>query len=365
MRVTLWKSNSAMRALGAVALILALMGSFLLPGTVNAADPDTQVKILTKTAFGQRNMGGTFPRLKATQQFARITGRPGALSEGKNRYAVVIGSNYNEAVASGGEIPVVPPLSLELEFAQADAEDITGLLGAPREWGGYEFDAIIPLIGDDASRDNILNAIEQIKSLESRGDEVVFFYSGHGAQKMRAIGEQERSNEHPTWQVTNEGIVTYEGAGEEVDFLWDYELKNEFKDFDTNRIVFIFDSCAAGGMIDVASLGNIVCMATTKDGLAAEVGQMGEIEINHGLFTYLLLGAFWGAVPEADSYDHDGNPDIPDVTVEEAFNFASYSLIELSPIIQEYMELFFGPEIAAMWGTPTIRDWFLLRDLLL
>ena len=34
------KSNSTIRAIGAVALVLALMGSFMLPGTVNAADPD-------------------------------------------------------------------------------------------------------------------------------------------------------------------------------------------------------------------------------------------------------------------------------------------------------------------------------------
>ena len=138
----------------------------------------------------------------------------------------------------------------------------------------------------------------------------------------------------------------------------------------TDRIVFIFDSCVAGGMTEMAQRGHIVCMATTKDGIAAEAGTMYDeegnlIEINHGLFTFFLLGAFSGLVPEADPYDHDGNPETPDVTIEEAFNFASYSLIELTPMIQAGLEAFFGPDVAALWGTPVILDWFRCQDLLL
>jgi hypothetical protein len=156
--------------------------------------------------------------------------------------------------------------------------------------------------------------------------------------------------------------VTDEGNGEKVDFLWDNDLDRAFKRFDTDRIVFVFDSCVSGGMTELAKPGRIILMATTKTGLAVEAGVFDGIEINHGLFTFFLLGALSGAVPEADTYDQV--PGVPDVTVEEAYNFASYQLISLTPTIQEVLTLIYGPDVAALWGTPTVMDWFWLKDML-
>ncbi len=115
----------------------------------------------------------------------------------------------------------------------------------------------------------------------------------------------------------------------------------------------------------MAKPGNIIAMSTTRDGISAELGMYGDIEINHGLFTYFMLGALSGAVPEADSFDHDGDAGTIDITVEEAFNFASYSLLELTPMIQGFLQYLFGDDIASQWGTPEIVDWFWRHELAL
>jgi len=156
--------------------------------------------------------------------------------------------------------------------------------------------------------------------------------------------------------------------GSDFDFIWDSELKAAFRGFATDRIVFVFDMCLAGGMINVGSEGNVICMATTQNGTAYEYGYdyyyypgtttpiPGMPEplpgLANGLFTYALAGGM--APPDflADFYDHDGTA-MPDVTVEEAFDFARGSLEEFS-----------GLSGGLFYQIPTIGDRF-ENDLLL
>ncbi len=356
------RSRRGVGKIWALCLVLALVATLILPATASAAQPDARdVEIVKKTAFKDGQHEGRLPRQFSGQQFADITGKLGALPEGKKSYAIVIGSNYEESVAAPGQIPLVPPFDVELGYAEADAQAMAGLLAA------YGFDTVIPLIGNAASRQNILNAIKRIGRLAKPGDEVVFFYSGHGARQY-ARGWKEKDREHKGLGAIHEGIVSDQGDGKKVDFLWDEELAKEFSNFRTDRIVCIFDMCLAGGMTELAGKGRIVAGATTSTGIAVEVGTAPEgppfygMPINHGLFTFFLLGALSGWFPEADAYDHV--PGVPDVTVEEAYNFASFSLIDMTPLIQGALALYYGEEIAALWATPVIVDLF-RADMLL
>jgi hypothetical protein len=333
-------------------LVLALVATLILPATAYAAQPQassgvTGIQIVKKCFFnnwGQR--GKQLPSFFRPQQFATITGKLGALSPGQKSYAIAIGSNYLDSVAADGQIPLVPGVfPLQLEYAEADAQEMARLLTA------YGFDEVISLVGNNASRDNILNAIERVGRLAKPGDEVVFFYSGHGARYSGATVGSRGDMGRGVSGVTHEGIVTDEGDGNKVDFIWDQQLAKEFSDFRTDRIVFIFDSCLSGGMTELAGRGRIVCAATTSTGIAVEVGEFGDMVIDHGLFTFFLLAALSGSVPEADAYDHV--PGVPDVTVEEAYNFASFQLVELSPIIQDALG-----DLAALWATPVVVDLF-------
>ncbi|UCH42972.1 MAG: caspase family protein [Dehalococcoidales bacterium] len=362
------------RTMVALCLVLVLTALFVQPATVYAAKPDaattsdSTIQIVPKVTYPfspYSTPQGEIPKGHSGEQFANITGSLGALPEGMSRYAIVIGSNFEGSTAPDGVVPpLIPPFEIQLNYAENDASDMADLL----EYG-YGFN-VTELSGEDASRDNILDAITQLQAIEERGDEVVFFYSGHGAQRIQSKKEAGTRG----WGAIHEGIVTDEGDDNDVGFIWDDELKRAFQHYDTDRIVFIFDSCLSGGMTELAKKGRIVCMATTKTGMAAEAGEFElpdgtTLTINHGLFTYFVLGALSGLVPEAELFDHDSNPQTLDVTIEEAFNFASGTLKAISPDIMEglalYEQLLGLPEgsLTSLWGTPTIVDRF-KQDLL-
>lgn len=333
-----------MKKIIAICLAISVLLSLsVLPVGGAWADPGTQIKIATRTALGHPGTAFTWKGPFKSQQYTTLTGILRPVEAGKKRYAIIIGSNYSAVLNDTTIAPFIPPFAPHLQYAENDAWTMAGLLQMM-----YGFDVVIPLVGPEASRANILNTIKQVKRLAKDGDEVVFYFAGHGAQQLKSLYGR-------GWGVASEGIVTDEGT--KVDFIWDKDLDKAFQGFDTRRIVFIFDSCLSGGMTELAGLGRMVLMATSKDGISAEAGEMPDPNtgetwvINHGLFTYFLLGALSEA-PGADM-NQDGT-----VCVEEAFNYASAVLIQLSPLIEGGIAYYFGDDIASHWGTPVINDWF-------
>ncbi len=228
----------------------------------------------------------------------------GPMAEG-DRYAIIIGiSDYSE----GSDLQLG-----DLEFADDDALEMRTTL---IERYGYDAQDMQLLMGGEetlqypdsklANRDNIMVAIESIREKAKSEDEVVFFYSGHGAQGRADDGDRE---------VIDEAIVPWEATRDCL--FWDGELKESFSDFPTSRIVFIFDSCFAGGMTDLEAPGRVICMATTEDGIAAEH----EMWEGHGQFTFyfVMMGMHYGY---ADVKPAEGR-----VTVEEAFDYARSNVL--------------------------------------
>lgn len=342
-------------------LVFVLLLAIVLPVSVASADSDTEVRIMSRVAVEHDDDETEGRREPATsQQFTPLTGvLRSPKAEAKN-YAIVIGSNYSSLPEGTIIPPFIPPFPTQLNWAEDDAIAMAGVLGG--------FDTVIPLIGPDATRANILAAIRQVKRLAEDDDQVVFYYSGHGAQLLKA--EKARG-----WGAASEGIVTDEGAT--VDFIWDKDLDKAFNDFDADRIVFIFDSCLSGGMTELAGQGRLVLSATTRDGIAAEDAAPGDpmnLGINHGFFTFFLLSAITGNGAQVDAMlsamlgvelqnPFTPAPEAP-VSMEQAFNYASWTLQAVSPLVYGGLELYYGPEIAEYWGTPTIVDRF-RGDLLL
>jgi hypothetical protein len=180
--------------------------------------------------------------------------------------------------------------------------------------------------GDVATSQNILDAIDDLADDVVEGDEVVFFFSGHGTIQSRNNTKGKKS------KVGNStGIVTWNDDVDDMAVIWDYELQEAFKGFPTDRIIYIFDCCNAGGMTELEGNG-VICMATTENGTSAEYGvdygppiqDLGQI--NHGLFTYffVVLGL------EMQQYSPANVNDDEYVTVEEAYDFARLNLEALS-----------------------------------
>ncbi|UCD53981.1 MAG: caspase family protein [Dehalococcoidia bacterium] len=290
---------------------------------ITIVTPQGKIEIAKKVGLGEwplYSVESWGPKPQAAR------GRLGeALPEGGERYAVAAGiSDY-------------PGIELDIYYAADDAVAMSYILVDL-----YGFDEVQCFVDEDATRDNILGAIEDVKEMANENDEVVFFFSGHGAKLTPHFGQG---------QV---GIVTWGQV--EPEFIWDRELKRAFEGLETDRVAFIFDCCLAGGMIDLAKTGRIIGMASTQNGYAVEYGEVygPPIEIpgieeptfiNHGLFTYFF--AVCGMQHRmADFYDHDGDPETQDVTFEEAFDLSRQYLIWIHDVV---------PEI---WQISTIGDCF-------
>ncbi len=282
----------------AILLLSVILPSLAYAVPAKASDVEITPKITVKGPAAMRKPAKP-PKQAATGVLGELLG------EGADKWAVIIGiSDYS------GE-------QNDLEYADDDALDVlnalTGVYGYPRENIRL---LISDYITNNATRQYIENAINWLKDNEDVGDEVVFFYSGHGARGKANDGDKE---------LIDEAIVPWECTAESL--IWDGELATMFSGFDTSRIIFIFDSCYAGGMTDLKAEGRIVVMACSENGLSYEFES-----VQNGQFTYYFVDKGI-TVGKADYYDSIQNQ--ADVTVEEAFDYAKANCKYQTPTISD------------------------------
>jgi len=121
----------------------------------------------------------------------------------------------------------------------------------------------------------IVNAVNWLVTNEKAGDEVVFFYSGHG---YRAPDSEEWDSDVES-DSYDEMIVTYDFYG-----LPDGWFKEKFAAIESTKFALMFGSCHSGGMFDddddLQGTGRVIASACKAD-------QYG--------WDYLLLGnTLWG-----------------------------------------------------------------------
>jgi len=283
-----------------VAILVAVLVLVLLtPAALAKPDTDkplpaTDVELVKKVTLHGNPGGGGKPVKQAA------TGVLGASCSG-NKYAIIIGiSNY-------------PGTASDLEYCDDDALDIYNALTTLY---GYSSDNIHLLLDMNASFTAIRDAIDDIKSQAVAGDEVVFFFSGHGSKGKADDGDEEK---------IDEAIVAHDGSN--LVYIWDGQLRDWFAGFSTTRIIFIFDSCLAGGMTDLRGPGRIINMACSESGVSYE-----DDSWQNGQFTYYFVdqGMLSGL---ADRYDN--LPGIADVTIEEAFDYAKANCQMQKPTISD------------------------------
>lgn len=243
-----------------------------------------------------------------------LRGRPPWAGGGKGKKEAATGvlgvpvTGYRYAVVVG--ISDYPGTENDLNYSDDDATEMAQALT-----NVYGFTDVSLLTDLGATRSAILGKIEDIPT---DAGEVVFFFSGHGANGIAEDGDKER---------LDEAIVAHDAT--QIVPIWDGELQGAFSEFATSRIIFIFDTCLAGGMErDLSESGRVIAMATTERGLAWE----GDVWEN-GEFSYYFVdrGIIYG---EAHVPEHNYN----DVTVEEAFDFAKENCSYDRPTIGDEFE---------------------------
>jgi len=263
------------------------------PGQVNATDVQIVKKV---TLHGPAAKGGkTVP----TAASGILGDR---LSNNAKKYAIVIGIND------------YPGNGSDLQYTVADAHEMTNVL-----LNTYEFDNVIELTNTNATKTAISEAIADIKTSAKLGDEVVFFFSGHGAKGKADDGDKNNVDQSIVVQEVVQGTLQFA-------FIWDGELVQWFSNFTATRIVFVFDSCLAGGMSVLKAPGRVVCMASTVNSMSLEGAAWGG---GHGQFTYYFAEEGM-RLTKADVRPQDNK-----VTVEEAFDYANANCKSQTPTIAD------------------------------
>lgn len=292
-----------------IALICVLMLTLLVPLTVSAGKPQDKgpannLDVVTKTgAKGITPMG---PPMRGTKPVAS-TGTIGA--GGGTGYAVVVGiADYpgDGDIYTGG---------LDLFFADDDAI----LMANTLMWVyGYQPQNVTLLTDQDATGDAVRAAIADVAAKAGPDDEVVFYFSGH-AVKLNGNIRGGGSVSILTW-----GPETPYGVFPEP--ISDKELKDAFAAVQTDRQIFIFDSCLGASFGEVGGEGSIVVAASGQAGTAAEdlpAIYGGDEFFQHGLFTFFLVQ--YGMLGGYADLNGDGA-----VTIEEAYDFARANLEQMS-----------------------------------
>lgn len=283
-----------------VALLFAITISLNL-FTIVQAQPETQQKGASFFGFYETFRGKpSKPKPPKPPKGGIATGVVSNPPPASDRWAVIIGiSDY-----AGDEY--------DLDYCDDDALDFSNAL---INVYGWSISHIQLLIDGQATKANVLDAIDWMRTNEDSDDEVVFFYSGHGSVSRRnADNDPERKDECIIpWEI------------ESSYYIWDGDLSEEFSTFDSTRILFYFDSCYSGGMTDLATSGRLICMACRENQVSYEIS-----EFENGQFAYYFVdqGMLAG---KADA----NNDEL--VTCEEAFDYAKAN---------------------CQWQTPTASDNF-------
>jgi len=282
--------------------------------------PATDVEIVQKVSLpgkGRPDKPGKPPKPSQPAAATGILGDPVA----GHRYAIIIGiSDY-------------PGIGSDLNYTDNDALATRNVLV-----NKYNFnDTNIYLLTDGetaASHSSIVDGsptyatiadavadLKYNKGLTS-DDEVVFFFSGHGAKGKADDGDKEK---------IDEAIITHNDSNTNFVYIWDGDLQNWFSNFPTQRIIFIFDSCISGGMTDLADTGRVINMATEETGFNTAVEGIYN-GIGAGEFTYyfVIKGIGKGLA--------DTTPIDDQVTVEEAFDYTKANTNYDHPTISDKFE---------------------------
>ncbi len=226
-----------------------------------------------------------------------------------NCYLVAVGINEYENPA------------LNLNYAKDDAKAFSKTL---EEQGKTIFKKVEvhSLYDREATRENILTALEEL-SLKAKPEDVfVFYYAGHGSMVDNTF-----------YFIPTENVSLYQQERLSTQSIEAAAMQEKFRNIAALKQVVVLDACQSGGSAEILaqrgameekamaqlsrSSGVHVMAAAGSEQYATEVQSLG-----HGLFTYTLLEALDGG---ADGAPRDGN-----VTVYELKAYLNDQVPELS-----------------------------------
>ncbi|MDH5398911.1 MAG: caspase family protein [Cyclobacteriaceae bacterium] len=211
--------------------------------------------------------------------------------------------------------------ALNLNYARDDAEAFVAEL-KKRTKKLYRDILVHDLYDEDATRENILQQLGEIKKDIGPNDVFFFFYAGHGSIVNNIF-----------YFIPTDNTRLYEQEALQAEALSADTLQAQFRQIKALKQVMVIDACHSGGSTALLaergaaeekalaqlsrSAGIHVLAAAGSEQTAAEFKELG-----HGLFTYMILEAFSGRA--------DGAPLDNKITVYELKSFLDDQVPEYS-----------------------------------
>ncbi len=162
---------------------------------------------------------------------------------------------------------------------------------------GYPKKNVKLITNRGATASAIVSAVDWLVANEKAGDEVVFFYSGHGYRDLDSEG----------WDsdVESDGydemIVTYDFYG-----LPDGWFKTKFTAIESTKFALMFGSCHSGGMFDdnddLQGTGRVIASACKADQYGWDYLQLGNTLWGYYFVDEALLDNRANSVEAAHAY---------------------------------------------------------------
>jgi len=209
----------------------------------------------------------------------------------------------------------------------------------------WDEDNIIFLLNQDATRQNIINALEEMAGRVDSNDIFLFSWAGHGSEVLDDDGDEGDIDPSDRYDEVTCPHDCERKQGKLVNYISDDELDELFSNITAKGMSLIFESCLSGGlvdqnisdkdakeytdsftrdvqggtnMLDIDDTNRVVLMSSHPDSICRASLTFGFI------FTYSVALAMRGLI--VDKTD-DGF-----LSAEEIFNSAKYTYIAFSSL---------------------------------
>lgn len=265
----------------------------------------------------------TVPLVAGTNLFA-VSG----FSKGRVESAISEAQVFSESAANNAKCHILAigidkykNSQLTLNYAREDAEAFVQMLSQNGK-GLFKEVVLHTLYDESATKNAIMDTLKSLANQVSMNDVFILFYAGHGGMY-----------EDQFYFIPTECPRLYENNALQKSAINAQEIQDYLKSIKALKQIIIMDACHSGGAVEmIAMRGSMEEKAMAQLSRSAgihvlasagtEQGAKEISELQHGLFTYVLLKALSG---EADGSPKDGK-----ITIYELKSYLDDQVPELN-----------------------------------
>ena len=210
---------------------------------------------------------------------------------------------------------------MNLNYAKPDAQSFSAMM-SEKSTRLFKKIELYTLYDEDATREKILNKLDELASKASQEDVFIFYYAGHGS----IVDDK-------FYFIPTENVRLYDASSLNKEAIEASMLQDKFSRIHALKQLIIMDACQSGGSVELlatrgASEEKAIAQLSRSAGIHVMASAGSEqfatefAELGHGLFTYVLIKALQG---EADGAPKDGK-----VTIYELKSYIDDQVPEMT-----------------------------------